>query len=70
MSSIKMSLGSREIVKYLRILTALSEDQGLFPQEFTCATPLSGDLMPSSGHCRHLHAHSAHKFMQAHTHYS
>lgn len=31
MSSIKVSLGSREIVKYLRILTALSEDQGLFP---------------------------------------
>lgn len=31
MSSIKVSLGSREMVKYLRILTALSEDQGLFP---------------------------------------
>lgn len=67
MSSIKVSLGSREIVQYLRILTALCEDQGLVPSThivaYVCNCSFRGSdalfwLLPA------LACTYAHKLMQ------
>lgn len=49
------------MAEQLRALTALAKSWGLVPRT-------SGDLTPTSGLRRHLHAHSTYKLMQCYIH--
>ena len=59
------------MARWLKALTALTERLGSIPSNYNSksqlpVTPVSGDLVPSSGPHQFLHADGAYKFMHTH----